>query len=91
MEEELRKTVALRKSGEPGPDEMGPPPSGFAMLPWLLMGMGAFSNLVQGKTPNPWIGGLGLLAFNSLYIYVVFRAFSEGDGARPAPPGWRSP
>ncbi|MFF9129934.1 sensor histidine kinase [Streptomyces sp. NPDC014806] len=55
----------------------GPPPSGFTLLPWLLMGLGAFSNLFQGKTPNPWIGGIGLLAFNSLYIYVVFRAFDK--------------
>ncbi|WP_371597685.1 sensor histidine kinase [Streptomyces sp. NBC_00564] len=70
-------TGALRKSGEARPDDMGPPPSGFAMLPWLLMGMGAFSNLVQGKTANPWIGGLGLLAFNTLYIHVVFRAFAK--------------
>ncbi|MBZ9644535.1 sensor histidine kinase [Streptomyces sp. PSKA30] len=53
----------------------GGPPTGFSLLPWLLMGMGAFSHLVQGRTPNPWIGGLGLLTFNSLYIYVVFRAF----------------
>ncbi|MET8980522.1 sensor histidine kinase [Streptomyces sp. NPDC004539] len=45
------------------------------MLPWLLIGVGAFSNLLQAETPNPWIGGLGLLTFNSLYIYVVFRAF----------------
>jgi two-component system sensor histidine kinase DesK len=59
-------------SADPNP---GPPPTGFALLPWLLMGMGAFSNLFQGKTPNPWIGGLGLFAFNSLYIYVAFRAF----------------
>ncbi|MGW5123735.1 sensor histidine kinase [Streptomyces sp. NPDC004069] len=55
----------------------GPPPNGFSLLPWLLMGMGAFSNLFQGETPNPWIGGLGLLAFNSLYVYVVFRAFDK--------------
>ncbi|PAZ13117.1 two-component sensor histidine kinase [Streptomyces sp. SA15] len=57
------------------PPHPGPPPTGFSLLPWLLMGMGAFSNLFQGETPNPWIGGLGLLAFNSLYIYVSFRAF----------------
>ncbi|WSP86770.1 sensor histidine kinase [Streptomyces sp. NBC_01235] len=44
-------------------------------MPWLLMGMGAISNLFHGETPNPWIGGLGLLTFNSLYIYVTFRAF----------------
>ncbi|MGN9820601.1 sensor histidine kinase [Streptomyces sp. SD11] len=59
------------------PEHLGPPPSGFALLPWLLMGMGAFSNLFQGRTPNPWIGGIGLLVFNSLYIHVVFRAFTK--------------
>ncbi|MFJ9152628.1 sensor histidine kinase [Streptomyces sp. NPDC102270] len=51
--------------------------SGFGLLPWLLLGMGAFSNLFQGKAANPWIGGLGLLTFNSLYIYVAFRAFHK--------------
>ncbi|MFI9588379.1 sensor histidine kinase [Streptomyces sp. NPDC052236] len=70
-----------RGSG-PAPEGMGPP-NGFAMLPWLLMGMGAFSNLLQGKTPNPWVGGIGMVAFNSLYIHVVFRAFyKEGREAR---------
>ncbi|MDQ1038978.1 two-component system sensor histidine kinase DesK [Streptomyces sp. V3I8] len=59
------------------PEHLGPPPSGFALLPWLLMGMGAFSNLLQGKAPNPWVGGIGLFVFNSLYIHVVFRAFSK--------------
>ncbi len=65
---------ARKRCGRTGPEELGPP-NGFAMLPWLLMGMGSFSNLLQGRTPNPWIGALGLLAFNSLYITVVFRAF----------------
>ncbi|MEU3826918.1 histidine kinase [Streptomyces sp. NPDC029080] len=55
----------------------GPPPTGFALLPWLLMGLGSFSNLLQGRTPNPWIGGLGLFTFNSLYIYVTFRSFDR--------------
>ncbi|MEU5342585.1 sensor histidine kinase [Streptomyces sp. NPDC020766] len=67
---------AARKTGKL-PEHLGPPPSGFSLLPWLLMGMGAFSNLFQGKTPNPWIGGIGLLVFNSLYIHVVFRAFTK--------------
>ncbi|MEV6741276.1 sensor histidine kinase [Streptomyces sp. NPDC051104] len=67
---------AARKAGKV-PENPGPPPTGFSLLPWLLMGMGAFSNLFQGKTLNPWIGGLGLLAFNSCYIYVVFRAFHK--------------
>ncbi|MFC3576581.1 sensor histidine kinase [Streptomyces yaanensis] len=65
---------AARKAGKAAEDP-GPPPTGFSLLPWLLMGMGAFSNVFQGKTPNPWIGGLGLLTFNSLYVYVTFRAF----------------
>ncbi|MFE2585406.1 sensor histidine kinase [Streptomyces sp. NPDC059378] len=67
---------AARKAGKEQ-EHPGPPPSGFTLLPWLLMGMGAFSNLFQGETSNPWIGGLGLLTFNSLYIYVVFRAFHK--------------
>ncbi|NEA61997.1 sensor histidine kinase [Streptomyces sp. SID12488] len=68
---------AARKSGERLPEDPGPPPTGFALLPWLLMGMGSFSNLLQGRTPLPWIGALGLLTFNSLYIYVTFRAFAK--------------
>lgn len=67
---------AARKNGQV-PEHPGPPPTGFALMPWLLMGMGSLSNLFQGKTPNPWIGGLGLLTFNSLYVYVAFRAFHK--------------
>ncbi|MEU6098899.1 sensor histidine kinase [Streptomyces sp. NPDC047079] len=67
---------ATRKAGSPL-GHPGPPPTGFSLLPWLLMGLGAFSNIFQGKTTNPWIGGLGLLTFNSLYIYVTFRAFDK--------------
>lgn len=57
-----------RRPGPPGP---------YVLLPWLLLGLGAFSNLFQGETPNPWIGGIGLLAFNSLYISVVVRGFDK--------------
>jgi len=74
MERFKEQQKAARKGGKV-PDSMGPPATGFALLPWLLMGMGSFSNLLQGKTPNPVIGGVGLLAFNSLYIYVTFRSF----------------
>ncbi|MEV5610382.1 sensor histidine kinase [Streptomyces sp. NPDC052225] len=69
-----RMKAYRREHGRPA-EELGPPPTGFALLPWLLMGLGAASNLVQGKTPHPWVGGAGLLVFNSLYVYVVFRAF----------------
>ncbi|MGW0902166.1 sensor histidine kinase [Streptomyces sp. NPDC002853] len=73
---QLAEVRAREKSGRSRPEDLGPP-NGFAMLPWLLMGMGSFSNILQGKTGNPWLGGLGLLVFNSLYISVVFRAFDK--------------
>jgi two-component system sensor histidine kinase DesK len=75
MERFKAEQRAARASGGEMPENPGPPPTGFALLPWLLLGMGAFSNLFQGRTPQPWIGGLGLFVFNSLYIYVTFRAF----------------
>ncbi|MFE2879958.1 sensor histidine kinase [Streptomyces roseus] len=53
------------------------PSNPFALLPWLLLGMGAISNVIKGETPNPWIGALGLLLFNSLYVTLVFRAFDR--------------
>lgn len=68
------RTVARRTARLP--EHLGPP-NGFALLPWLLIGMGAFSNLLQGTTPNPWVGGAGIVTFNSLYIYVVFRSFHK--------------
>ncbi|BBC36851.1 hypothetical protein SGFS_081450 [Streptomyces graminofaciens] len=68
---------------ERGP-EHGPALSGFTMLPWLLMGLGSFANLFQGETPNPWIGGIGLFTFNSLYISVVFRSFVKEKRESPA-------
>ncbi|MFI8914505.1 sensor histidine kinase [Streptomyces sp. NPDC053513] len=61
-------------------------PSGLSLLPWLLMGLGALSHLLGGDAPNPWIGGLGLLAFNTLYIAIVFRAFDRRS--REAPLTW---
>ncbi|MFD3482141.1 sensor histidine kinase [Streptomyces sp. NPDC058665] len=60
------------RCGHPRPPRRA---SGFTMLPWLLLGLGSLSNLVQGDTPSPWLGGAGLLIFNTLYIQVVFRAF----------------
>ncbi|WNM34805.1 sensor histidine kinase [Streptomyces sp. Li-HN-5-11] len=67
---------AARKRGEL-PEHPGPPPTGFSLLPWLLMGLGSFSNIFQGRTSNPWIGAVGLFTFNTLYIYVTFRSFDE--------------
>ncbi|MFI7315532.1 histidine kinase [Streptomyces venezuelae] len=58
-------------------EHLGPPPNGFSLLPWLLMGLGAISHLLQGETPNPWIGALGVLLFNSLYVFIAFRAFDR--------------
>ncbi|MFI2639902.1 sensor histidine kinase [Streptomyces sp. NPDC018610] len=67
---------AARKEGRM-PETPGPPPTGFALLPWLLMGMGSLSNVLQGETPNPWIGAVGLLVFNALYVNIAFRAFHK--------------
>ncbi|WP_369204435.1 sensor histidine kinase [Streptomyces sp. PU-14G] len=49
------------------------------------MGLGAFSHVIQGEAGNPWLGGAALLAFNSLYILVVFTAFDprRRDGHLP--------
>ncbi|AEN09704.1 MULTISPECIES: sensor histidine kinase [unclassified Streptomyces] len=58
----------FRRPGSPGP---------YTLMPWLLLGLGAFSNLWQGETSNPWVGGLGLFAFNTLYVSVVFRGFDR--------------
>ncbi|MBT2444628.1 sensor histidine kinase [Streptomyces sp. ISL-36] len=78
-----RWTVAAR-ARERERSERGP--SGLSLLPWLLMGVGALSHLLQGEAPNPWIGGLGLLTFNTLYIAIVFRAFDARR--REAPLTW---
>ncbi|MFZ3570850.1 sensor histidine kinase [Streptomyces sp. BH097] len=85
----MRKTRRRTCTGSnwPGEDFGGPRMNGFTLLPWLLLGLGAFSNLVQGETPNPWIGGLGLLTFNSLYIAVVFRSFDPAKRESPATRG----
>jgi two-component system sensor histidine kinase DesK len=48
------------------------------------MGLGALSHLLQGETPNPWIGGIGLLLFNSLYVYIAFRAFNAHSREAPS-------
>ncbi|WP_405803315.1 sensor histidine kinase [Streptomyces sp. NBC_01187] len=65
--------------------EVGKGPGKYTFLPWLIMGVGAFSNILQGKAGNPWIGGLALLAFNSLYIFVVFAAFDPRRKDTTAP------
>nr|WP_225830802.1 histidine kinase [Streptomyces sp. NK08204] len=69
---------AARGTGTPpAVDRPGPAPTGFSLLPWLLMGLGSLSNLLQGTSPDPWAGALGLLAFDSLYVYVTFRSFDR--------------
>lgn len=77
---EWRAREKARKACGEAPDygngPMGPP-NAFTLLPWLLLGMGAISNIVHGETPNPWVGAAGLLVFNSLYVTLVFRAFHK--------------
>ncbi|MFI8994904.1 sensor histidine kinase [Streptomyces sp. NPDC053542] len=55
------------------PQRKGPTSATF--MPWLVMGVGALSNTLQGRTGNPWLAGAGLLVFNSLYVAVVRAAF----------------
>ncbi|MEV0018006.1 sensor histidine kinase [Streptomyces tendae] len=59
------------------PERMGPPPTGFTLLPWLLMGLGSLANIFQRNDSNPWISGAGMFVFNSLYVYVAFRSFDK--------------
>ncbi|MEU6405947.1 sensor histidine kinase [Streptomyces sp. NPDC046985] len=75
--ERLKAEAKAARADGRAPQEAGPPPTGFTLLPWLLMGTGALSDVVEGKTPPPWIGALGLLAFDALYVYVVFHAFER--------------
>ncbi|MFH9575504.1 sensor histidine kinase [Streptomyces sp. NPDC017454] len=63
---------------------VGPPPIGFRLLPWLLISLGSLANLFQDRTSNPWIGVIGLLVFNSLYIYVAVRSFHEKSRESPS-------
>jgi two-component system sensor histidine kinase DesK len=57
-------------------------PNRYTFLPWLLMGIGALTHLLQGRTGNPWLAGAGVLSFNTLYVGVVFSAFRAVN--RPA-------
>ncbi|MGW1405129.1 sensor histidine kinase [Streptomyces sp. NPDC002403] len=72
-----------RRRRAKGEERRPGPPGPYTLLPWLLMGMGAFSNLFQGEAPNPWLGGLGLFTFNSLYVSVVFRGFDRKKRESP--------
>ncbi|MCX4848293.1 sensor histidine kinase [Streptomyces sp. NBC_00893] len=78
-----RRPGPWRRRRKKGEERRPGPPGPFALLPWLLMGMGSFSNLFQGEAANPWLGGLGLLAFNSLYVSVVFRGFRKDKRESP--------
>ncbi|MGH4027942.1 sensor histidine kinase [Actinomycetota bacterium Odt1-20B] len=82
--EQAAQTRAEKKCERSSRAEEVGPASGFALLPWLMMGMGAFTNLVSGEAANPWLGGLGLIVFNSLYINVAFRAFHKKAREAPA-------
>ncbi|WP_411140510.1 histidine kinase [Streptomyces sp. x-80] len=72
-----------RRGADDGPGEAewpepapGKGPGRYTFLPWLLLGLGAFSHIIQGRSGNPWLAGAALLAFNSLYISVVFASFN---------------
>ncbi|MFF4247348.1 hypothetical protein ACFYY2_23190 [Streptomyces sp. NPDC001822] len=58
------RRLRVRRPGPPGP---------YALLPCLLLGLGAFSNLWQGETPDPWVGGIGLLVRAARWSRVPVR------------------
>ncbi|MEU4655836.1 sensor histidine kinase [Streptomyces sp. NPDC023723] len=74
----------LARDPRGGDEPPGPPPTGFALLPWLLMGLGSLANIFQDETSEPILAGAGLLAFNSLYVYVTFRSFDHTKRRSPA-------
>ncbi|MFE9703405.1 sensor histidine kinase [Streptomyces sp. NPDC005930] len=80
---QLARQSEAEQAGE-RPERAGPPPTGFTLLPWLLMGLGSLANIFQGDTSSPWIGGAGLLAFNSLYVFVAFRSFDKALRQSPS-------
>ncbi|WP_435241080.1 sensor histidine kinase [Streptomyces cucumeris] len=53
------------------------PPRRYAFLPWLFMLSGNVHELVRGRTPAPWLGGLGTVAFTALYITAVLTGLDE--------------
>ena len=70
-----------------GADHAGPPPTGFALLPWLLMGLGSFSNLLQGEAETR--GSAAWACSPSTPSTSTSRsAPSTGRSASPSPPGW---
>ncbi|MFI8965061.1 sensor histidine kinase [Streptomyces sp. NPDC053493] len=75
MRDAWRRRAAKASAKAKAREDRGP--SALSLLPWLLMGLGALSHLIGGEAANPWLGGLGLLAFNSLYISIAFRAFDR--------------
>ncbi|MFJ8127369.1 sensor histidine kinase [Streptomyces hydrogenans] len=75
--------IGRRERCDP-PRERGP--NGLSLLPWTLMGLGALSHLISGEAANPWLGALGLLVFNTLYIAIVFRALAPSH--RDTPVTW---
>jgi two-component system sensor histidine kinase DesK len=48
------------------------PPGRRAFLPWLLMLTPDARHLFGGRTPLPWLGGLGLAAFVGFYVAAVY-------------------
>ncbi|MGW7696418.1 sensor histidine kinase [Streptomyces asiaticus] len=53
------------------------PPGRRAFVPWLFMLTGDVQALFKGKTPLPWLGGAGVVAFMALYLTTVFTALDE--------------
>ncbi|WAP55699.1 sensor histidine kinase [Streptomyces sp. S465] len=53
------------------------PPGRRAFLPWLFILSGDVQSLFKGKTPLPWLGGAGAVAFVALYVATVYTGLDE--------------
>ena len=86
MSERVRR--GARRAAERGAARgvFGPGSAKYAFLPWLILGAGALSNVLQGEVHNRWLGGVALTVFNSLYISVVLTAFGARVPRRHIPP-----
>ncbi|MFI0728378.1 sensor histidine kinase [Streptomyces sp. NPDC021225] len=59
------------------------PPGPRAFLPWLFMLTGDVKDLVQGRTPLPWLGAAGVTAFCALYVTVVYTGLDKRRRSTP--------
>ena len=59
-------------------------PGPFAIYPWTLVGLGAVSDVVQGRARPIWASGPLLAVFIALAVMAIWYGFRRGQGDRLA-------